>query len=385
MDDSISKRELGELLAGAGEGPCVSIFLPTVRAGSETQQNPVRFKNLLREATRRLEERDLDDKALDELLAPARALVDDYEFWQHQEEGLAVFLAPGFFRTYRVPLDFKELVTVEDRFHLKSLLPLFNVEGRFFILALSQKQVRLLTGDRHRVREVDLEDAPTSLVEALGSDLTQPGQQHHVAGNGGGGRGGPVFHGQGASEDDHKAEIRRFFQILDNGLSGYLSDRREPLVLAGVDYLRAMYREVSDHPQTLDEGVSGNPDDLSATQLHAAAWKVVEPRLAKRRKAAAERFHELLGSGRSEQKLGEVVPATVDGRVDTLFVASGVRRWGRFDADQRKVERHGEQTTDSEDLLDFAAVHTYMNGGTVYAVDPEEVPGGKDLAAVMRY
>jgi hypothetical protein len=80
-----------------------------------------------------------------------------------------------------------------------------------------------------------------------------------------------------------------------------------------------------------------------------------------------------------------VVPATVDGRVDTLFVASGVRRWGRFDADERKVERHGEQTTESEDLLDFAAVHTYMNGGTVYAVDPDEVPGGKDLAAVMRY
>jgi hypothetical protein len=391
MDDSISKRELGELLEGAGGGPCVSIFLPTVRAGSETQQNPVRFKNLLREATHRLEERDLGDRALDELLAPARALVDDYDFWQHQEEGLAVFLAPGFFRTYRVPLGFKELAAVEDRFHLKSLLPLFNVRGRFFILALSQKQVRLLTGDRNEVREVDLEDVPTSLAEALGHDLTRPSLQHHIVNaaagagaNAGGGR-SAIFHGQGGGEEDHKAEIHRFFQILDNELSGYLGDRREPLVLAGVDYLRAIYREVSDRPQTLDEGVSGNPDDLDAAQLHAAAWEIVEPHLATRRKAAAERFHELLGSGRSEQKLAEVVPATVDGRVDTLFVASGVRRWGRFDADERKVERHGEQTTESEDLLDFAAVHTYMNGGTVYAVEPDEVPGGKDLAAVMRY
>lgn len=384
MHDPLSKQQLAELLDGAADGPCVSIFLPTVRAGSETQQNPVRFKNLLRETAGRLEARGLDKKAIDELLAPARKLVDDFDFWQHQEDGLAVFLAPGFLRTYRLPLAFKELAAAEDRFHLKSLLPLFNVEGRFFILALSQKRVRLLTGDRRRVREVDLDDVPTSLAEALGSDLTRPSLQHHTGGGNGGGQ-SAIFHGQGAGEDDHKADVRRFFEILDNEIAGYLGDRREPLVLAGVDYLRAIYREVSDYPQTLDEGVAGNPDDLGAEELHAAAWKVVEPHFSARRRSAAERFHDLLGSGRSSQRLGEVVPAAVDGRVDTLFVASGVRRWGRFDAEERKVERHGEQTADSEDLLDLAAVHSYVNGGTVYAVAPEEVPGGEDLAAVMRY
>jgi hypothetical protein len=30
---------------------------------------------------------------------------------------------------------------------------------------------------------------------------------------------------------------------------------------------------------------------------------------------------------------------------------------------------------EDEDLLDLAALHTLLNSGTVYAVEPEQVPG----------
>ena len=43
----ISQHDLTTLSQTSG-GPCVSIFMPTVRAG-ETLQNPIRFKNLLRD------------------------------------------------------------------------------------------------------------------------------------------------------------------------------------------------------------------------------------------------------------------------------------------------------------------------------------------------
>lgn len=38
-----------------------------------------------------------------------------------------------------------------------------------------------------------------------------------------------------------------------------------------------------------------------------------------------------------------------------------------------------------EELIDLAAVETFKNGGRVYAVNPDEVPGGGVLAAVLRY
>ncbi len=38
-----------------------------------------------------------------------------------------------------------------------------------------------------------------------------------------------------------------------------------------------------------------------------------------------------------------------------------------------------------EDLLDLAAVKTFLNSGNIYAVEPEKVPGGEPFAAVFRY
>lgn len=35
--------------------------------------------------------------------------------------------------------------------------------------------------------------------------------------------------------------------------------------------------------------------------------------------------------------------------------------------------------------LDATAIHTLLNGGTVYAVEPEKVPDNAPLAAVFRY
>lgn len=59
--------------------------------------------------------------------------------------------------------------------------------------------------------------------------------------------------------------------------------------------------------------------------------------------------------------------------------------WGDFDPDTMSVDLHPEPEPDDEDLLDFAAIHTLLNGGTVYAVEPEQVPEQAPAAAIFRY
>jgi hypothetical protein len=49
------------------------------------------------------------------------------------------------------------------------------------------------------------------------------------------------------------------------------------------------------------------------------------------------------------------------------------------------VDLHPEPEPDDEDMLDFAAIHTLLNGGTVYAVEPEKVPDEAPAAAIFRY
>jgi hypothetical protein len=54
-----------------------------------------------------------------------------------------------------------------------------------------------------------------------------------------------------------------------------------------------------------------------------------------------------------------------------------------FDPSTGRVERHEPAWSGDVDLLDFAAAHTLRHGGTVYAVEPRQVPSGTDLAAVF--
>nr|WP_217523292.1 hypothetical protein [Pleurocapsa sp. PCC 7327] len=41
------------------------------------------------------------------------------------------------------------------------------------------------------------------------------------------------------------------------------------------------------------------------------------------------------------------------------------------------MQLHSEPETDDEELMDLAALHTLLNGGTVYAVEPEKRPPAK--------
>jgi hypothetical protein len=309
---------------------------------------------------------------------------------QHQSDGLAIFLSSDQFRYYRLPFDFDELVVVSDRFHIKPLLPLLRGDGRFYVLALSQNEVRLIQGTRYSVSEIDLEGVPESLAEVLRYNDPEKRLQFHTSTLTPGGKGGrpAVFHGHGvASADDPKDYISRYFHRVDEGLRDLLRDEQAPLVLVGVDYLLPIYREANTHPHLMDEGIEGNPEELRAEELHQQAWAIVQPLFMAAQKEAVAQYRQLAGAGseRASNDLKEIVPAAYHGRVETLFVTVGLQQWGTFDPETNAVQLHSKAKPGDEDLLDFVAVHTLLNGGTAYAVEPEKVPAEALLAAVFRY
>lgn len=381
----ISREEIQDLVQVSSR-PCVSIYMPTVRAGTQTQQNPIRLKNLLRRVSDRLVETGRRETEVAQLLTPLREITDDLAFWQRQNEGLAVFFAPGFLRTVKLPTRVDELALVENRFHLKPLFSLLSGDGQFYILALSLKHIRLIAASRHNTRELEIQDVPKSFEEAMGR-LTRQYSQFQAGTSSRTVSRMPLFHGHGTGEDDLKAEIVEFFNRADKALLKHM-DRDCPVVLAGVEYLLPRYKETTEHPKVLDEGLTGNAEGLSAEELRDAAWEIVEPVFLEDRRRAAERYGDLLGAGRSSSRYEEVLPAAHDGRVDTLFVARGVRLWGTYDPKSREIRLQEDQTgqlNGGEDLLDLAAVQTFLNGGQVYAVPQQEVPDGHAMAAVFRY
>lgn len=382
--DLLSRTEL-ESLAAVQDEQCVSIYLPTHKAGPDTQQNPLRCKNLVREAEKQLSTVGMSASALQNILTPARELESDPVFWRHQSDGLALFLSAKEFRYYRLPLAFSETVVVATRFYLKPLFPLFFSGGRFFLLTLSQNEVQLFECTQHQIDEVSLATMPTSLDEALKYDEPESQLQFHTGTAGARGRRAAMFHGQGVGIDDNKDRILRFFQQLDTGLHEILHNEHAPLVLAGVDYLLPIYQEANSYRFLINDGVVGNPEGIPAKTLHQQAWALVEPLFQQAQAEARAQFHQLSGTGQASASLKAIVPAAYQGRVDALFTAVGVQQWGMFHPDDHTVALQDEAGPGHEDLLDFAALHTFINGGAVYATPPEQIPADAPLAAVFRY
>lgn len=382
--DILTKEDL-KALHLRDNGWSLSLFMPAHRAGRETEQDRIRFKNLLREAEQRLLAKEIRFPDVQKLLKPAQDLLQDSDFWRHQSDGLALFLSAQTFRTYRLPLPFDELVVISNRFHLKPLLTFFTNDGHFYLLALSQKQIRLLEGTRHTVDEVDTEKALPAMREALQFERFDKSLQFHTGTSAAGaGTRSAVFHGHDPS-DDEKARILRWFHKMDDELNKLLAGEASPLVLAGVEYLFPLYREANSYPHLVEKGIPGNPEELRAEELHAQAWPLVRPIFAESQEKASAKFAQLASAGQTSADLQETLQAAQHGRVEILFVPIGVQVWGRFDQDDQTLQIHEDHVPGDEDLLDLAAVQTMLTGGTVFAVEPHLVPDQAHLAAILRY
>jgi len=383
--DVLAREQLASLVRQRPGWPRISIFMPTYSSGPQTQQNPIRLKNLLQRAEESLVTQGVRGPDAHELLKPATDLFEDGLFWREQGDGLAVFLAQGAFQRYRLPLPLEEQVVLSDRFHVKPLLPLFSGDGRFYVLALSQGEVRLLLGTRLTVSEVQVEGMPKDIHVALRFD------EHEREGGSYGGdqaRGGErtaVFYGIGARKDVTKINILRYFQQIDRSLHSVLRDERVPLVVAGVDFLLPIYKEANTYDHLLAEGVPGNPETLNDKDLQQQAWRVVEPYFRHEQEEALSRYFELVGTGRASSDPRDVVLSAQQGRVDTLLTTMGVETWGSFDPDTTAVELHAERQPGDEDLADLATVQSILNRGSVYTLPREQMPGGAPLAAIFRY
>ncbi|HEX9636245.1 MAG TPA: hypothetical protein VGB99_01830 [Acidobacteriota bacterium] len=382
--ERFTKADLQRLI-GPQDGPCVSIFLPTHRAGAAVRQDPIRLKNRLREAEEKLVQSGQRAPEARELLEPARLLLDPSDFWAHQSDGLALFLTAGIFHRYRLALPFDELTVVGDRFHLKPLFPLLSGDGRFFVLALSQNQVRLYEATRTSIDPLEIEEVPGSLAEALPFDAPQRQLQFHTGAPGGAGGRAAMFHGHGPGEEDNKERLLRFFQQIDAGLHPLLREERVPLVLAGVDYYFPIYRQASGYPLVLKQGIAGNPEELSAEELQAQAWKLVEPYFRQEQDDALARYRQQAGTGLASSDLRLVVPAAHHGRVDTLWVARGMQLWGGFDPESGALRLDDRERAGGEDLLDSACIQTFLHGGTVFNLPADELPASAPAAALFRY
>ena len=125
--DLMRRQDFLTLLQKPG-GTAVSIYMPTHRV-ADMEGDPLLLRHLLDEAETRLIQKGLKTAEARNLLSPARELLRDALFWQHQEEGLALFISQSSFSQYNLPFEVPETVVASEEYHIKPLLPLVISDG----------------------------------------------------------------------------------------------------------------------------------------------------------------------------------------------------------------------------------------------------------------
>jgi hypothetical protein len=390
--DLFNRDELSAL-ANLNADVCVSIYFPTERVETAQAQNPIRLKNLLKQVRATLRDRGMREREIDAFLKPASDYIEDAPFWVHQSDGLAMFISKDDFYYWRLPLRFEEMCYVGERFHLKPLFPMIAANNRFYVLALAKNSVKLLQATHFAMNEVESSEIPASITDALPFDELEKQLQHHMGSRAGRDRSDAIYHGHGGGgADDVRSRpqdvLRRFFREIDHGLSETLHGETAPLILAGVEHYLPIYRSVNTYGNLISSQiVGGNVERTHHKDLHAKAWEIMEPHFMQSQEKAIESFRNGMGNNGSltSSDLSEIIPAAVYGRIDTLFVPIGEHLWGRYDSEEQDVSFHESYEAGDDDLLDLAAVHTYLNSGTVHALRRENMPVPSPLAATFRY
>ncbi len=251
--------QLNALLAASGP-PCLSLYQPTHRRHPENQQDPIRYRNLLKTLEESLQ-RKYQTPEVASLLAPMQALAADASFWKHTSEGLAVFAAPGLFEIFTLLRPVPERAIVADSFHVGPLLRILQSADRYQVLGLNQQAVRLFEGNRDRLEEIEpAPGVPRTMTAALGDEISEPRLVvgSYGTGPGGPGRGGGsagMRHGHGSKKDEVDIDRDRFFRAIDRAVTEHHSKPAAlPLIVAAL----AQPRSFSGHQPQSVPGARGH-------------------------------------------------------------------------------------------------------------------------------
>lgn len=366
-------------LMGHHPPPCVSLYMPMHRAHPDSEQNPIRYKTLLRQVTNLLAS--VPKREAEALIARLQRIEEDA--WRRPRNGLAAFCAGDTCVHYEFEAPVPEVVVVAETFHTKPFVRYLNRNRPFYVLVAALNGFTLWHGNRGGIAPVDVATLPANLRAALGSRELQPSSAHP----GPAARAGrPVESAPLLDGESRRHEIEHSFRAIDRALWKHLRDERAPLVLAAVDSYHSIFGAVCRYPHLVEPGLVGNFEKTGADELHRAVWPLMAATFDREVDEAVDRFRDRQSSGRADDDLRAVAAAVVRGRVSELLVLHGRQVWGIVNRStgELQLQERQEGASDS-DVLDDLAEMTWMRGGRVLVAQPQRMPTGSPVAAIYRY
>lgn len=369
----LNKATFDDLATRDGQN-LISVFIPTHRKGREIAQDQIRFKNELSELDHRLEELGWKPRQRSERLAEATALLEDGEFWEHQDAGLAVYIDDdGRVESVSTRRAVPALSTVMPVFMLRPLVADLHALS-VPVLALTKDEVRLFVATRYSVEPLP-DELPAYDDVNWFVDREVQRQQHPD-------RSGTTRsqHGhESATRDDE--DLARFLREVDTALEDF--DPATALIVLGDDGLAARFANVS-RRKTMSPPNSGLTAPFSPPEVSELVTDIIADMEQARLDSRLDTARDRLGMGMGTSNLEEALPSVMSGRVGEVIVdVTAAPVWGRFNQAAFDVDIQDIPSPGDVDLLDRLVVWGRQNGAELVATDAPL--DGQAFVVVYRY
>lgn len=366
--DIPSAADLTTLASRRGD-ICVSIYLRTTPVTQEATGDRIELKNLAKDAVNRLEEKSADRRRVVALSEQLDDLVDDDDFWRFQARSLAIFATPDNINTFRVPNALAPLVVVSDRFHLKPLLRAVTFPNVAYVLALAEGSVRFVEvfAELPAV-SVKVDGMPRDAGSAVGrSSVNDRSPSGRLQGS-----------------EGQKVLLRQFARKVDHALRGLISGSDIPLILAATEPLASIYRSVNTYPRLAEATIEGSPGGLTNDQLGERSRTVLDGLYRDELATLRTLFETRENQGRATTDVVQAARAATFGAVAVLLVDIDEIIPGTVD-DDGTVSFEDQTVATTYGVVDEIASRVIRSSGRVLGVRKDDIPGGKSLAAILRY
>lgn len=363
---------------------CVSVYLTFDKKNINGKFENLAFKNALQEVSKALQNKGIDDGIIVRMLEPGYTLLRDDQFWFNLTPGLAVFMADGFFKYIKLQSAVKEQIFINNSFYIAPLIPVITQNEYFFLLAISKKQAKFYRADAFGMQYISIPELPNGTDDVIHFEEKEDENLFRMGGRGG--TGGANFHGVGAGKPDEKKNIAIYLEEVDRTLwKEVLHTESVPLLLAGVEYLIPIYKQVSTYKFIWDDVITGNHEHDETNALYERAKSLMQPYFQQRVHKALENYSNQSKTSKTSSIPADVIPAAYYGQVSQLFVEKDEHIWGTFNEETTELELHETQKEGDECLLDKAVMKTIQHGGEVFFLTKDHMPTQSKLVAMLRY
>jgi len=382
----ILTKNLFTELASYKSSCCISIYLPTHKAGVEVneQADALAFKTALQRAAGILREKKVNVDQIEKLLEPGHELVRNENFWRKLTDGLAVYMADGFLKFIKMPFSPAEEVLINKSFYVSQLVPLLVSKEHFYLLVISKKQAKLFRADAFGIMHIIIPEMPNGIDDVVHLEEKDDQKLWRTGSSGDGS--GANYHGIGAGKPDEKANVALYLEEVDNTIwKEVLHNENAPLLLAGVEYLIPIYKQITDYNNIWHDALTGSHEYDDLNSLYAQAMEKMQPYFEERIKKALANYGNQSATALTSSIPEDVIPAAHYGRVAHLFIQKNEHLWGKFDEQANVLTLHDQEGEDDECMLDKSAIKTILTGGEVHILPKEKMPADSKIAALFRY